>query len=673
MSSDLWRWADPHGQQRKVRLDELRASLAAGLIAPNAPVWRDGFVAWQPANEVAELTSASASGANGVILNIPPPPLAMVAVQQEYEAKSGSIAPLPVAEPADVEPPPPPPYVPLPVKSPSLPPSSQMKTQVGGSAHVPVPASTRLGPSLPTSIGLPRQDAVKRSVPPPAPPAKPSRMVEELSDSALEETTTPDLPPAVPAPSNGAAPTADGFPAPTTPVLREDVPSLFDGEVPGLQRRSVLKLLRDDIDEIRAGRPPQNKLLIAVVGVVGLSLVIMTIAAVASIGSDTPRKTAATTGSASAVASMPPPSTTAPSPSLATMTTATAASAATSAAVEEPKSTARECTAAGDARTIAPRATIGSGLEAHALGNALALGFASSPRDAVATSLDPGSLVPMATVRTRPNGGDARRVTPMLVGGKLTAIPDVERKGDRLVGRRIVGAGSLIDVGQAESAIVWAPHGRDSFAKLFGLDSDAPIEALRAIPLEGRKGIALAFRRGNVIHVGAAKGDSVLEPEGELAKITGLGSKVGDPAIAVSGDVVLVAWADRATPQDDWQVRWTRMKIGSAAAEAQTFAIPDGGPGGNAMSPSVASLGGGRFLLAWTEGPVSGHQVRAIAAGADGTPAGSAVSISAAGVNAGQPAAVVAADGRGAVAFLVVKGKALEVHATPISCPGAPR
>jgi len=28
MEDDVWRWADPGGQQRRVRLDELRAALA---------------------------------------------------------------------------------------------------------------------------------------------------------------------------------------------------------------------------------------------------------------------------------------------------------------------------------------------------------------------------------------------------------------------------------------------------------------------------------------------------------------------------------------------------------------------------------------------------------------------------------------------------------------------
>ena len=153
MNTDLWRWADPDGQQRKVRFDELRAALAAGVIAPNTPVWRSGWAAWQPAHEVPELTSASVGGANGVVLNIPPPPLAMLAVQQEYEAAAGALAPAAPKAPAEDEPPPPPRYVPVPTKTPSIHPSSgQLKTQIGGSAHVPVAPGSSPG-GVPAAAG----------------------------------------------------------------------------------------------------------------------------------------------------------------------------------------------------------------------------------------------------------------------------------------------------------------------------------------------------------------------------------------------------------------------------------------------------------------------------------------------------------------------------------------
>src|SRR5260221_6330750 len=88
MNDDLWRWADPNGQQRSVRLDELRASISSGLIAPNAPVWKPGATNWEPAHDVPELSTSAVASANGVVPNIPPPPLAVVAVQHEFEANA---------------------------------------------------------------------------------------------------------------------------------------------------------------------------------------------------------------------------------------------------------------------------------------------------------------------------------------------------------------------------------------------------------------------------------------------------------------------------------------------------------------------------------------------------------------------------------------------------------
>lgn len=666
MSNDLWRWADPDGQQRRVRLDELRAALAGGHLAPNTPVWRAGWQGWRPAHDVPELTSASVGGANGVVLNIPPPPLAMVAVQQEYEAASGSLAPGPATAAAEQEPPPPPAYVPAQTKSPPLHPSSgQLKTQVAGSAHVPaapaastagaVPAAAapRLGPSLPTQLGIAPPPAPLAAAPPP-PAAPGAGSVEELSASMLvESNSTSDL--AAPEPGAG------GLPPPTDPTVNGSAD--VDAGVAGLPRRPGLSLILDDIAEIRRGRPPKNKLLVGVLGVVALSVLILLVAGIVAVASG-PSSGAQTAASASASAAPPaPPSETAE----ATSTPAPAPipppppPAATGAALGD-------CSAAGDARTIAPRAVIASGIEARALGDELALGFAASARDAVAMSLDPSSLAAVTTVHAKPAGGDARRVTPMLAGGKLVAVPDVDRKGDRLGSRRVVAASTLVDVGVADGDVVWAPHGKDSFAKLFSVEGEGAIEALRAVALADRDGIALTFRRGNAVHLGVAKGGSVLEPEGELSRIEGLG-QVGSPALAASGDAVIAAWADRSGADEDWAVRWTKITVGRSTDEATPFTIPDGGLGGQAMSPSLASLGGGRFLLAWTEGPVSNHQVRAITIGADGSPSGAPISVSAPGINAGQPAAAVGPDGRGTIAFLAARGKSLEVHAAPITCP----
>lgn len=695
MGNDLWRWADPDGQQRRVRLDELRAALAGGLIAPNTPVWRSGWSVWQSAHEVPELTSSALSAANGVVPNIPPPPLAMLAHQHEFESKAGgSFAPPAMPEEGDSgeEPPPPPHYVPLPVKANSIPPaapSSGRSLASGGAGGGPVA-------SLPTTIGLPAppemialaaaNKAQALAAQPPAVisnggPAK-DPMVEELSGSMLLDDSNPAMPAAgLFAPPSPAANQRPGsLPPPTDPIIREEQenrPSMSDELYGGAglpPRRPGLSLILDDFKEIKAGRPPKNKLLVGVVAVVAVSVLISLLALVVSLfrGKPSELPVASTSGSSSA-------GTTAAtsSASSASTTTASAAETAaptpptpTAAATNETKPAAAEpalgdCTMAGEAHVVSPRAFVQSGVEAVSVPGAIALGYAVDPRNGIAVTVDPASIGITTTVKGRALGGDAKRMSPVLEKGKLTLVPGVDKKGDKLQGRRVVGTSPALDLGVAEGSLVWAPHDQNSYAKLFPLDGDGPVEAIRAVPLPS-KGIALAFRRGNAIYVGAAKGDAVLTAEGALSRIPGLG-QVGSPSITTSGDGIIVAWSDRATAQDPWQVRWTKLTVGGAPDAPKQLALPEGGLGTQAMSPSVAGLGAGRFVVAWSEGTPT-HQVRAITLKADGSASGAPMALSAAGVNAGQPQVAVGADGRGVVAFLASKGKAYELHATPIAC-----
>jgi hypothetical protein len=130
----------------------------------------------------------------------------------------------------------------------------------------------------------------------------------------------------------------------------------------------------------------------------------------------------------------------------------------------------------------------------------------------------------------------------------------------------------------------------------------------------------------------------------------------------------MVVWADRPSADSPWSIRYAVFRPGDENATGHPFAIPTGGLGDNAMSPGVTGLGGGRFLVVWTEGPKSSHQVRA-AVFNDGA-VSDAFTVSADGVNAGQGQAVVLSDGRGVVAFLAssTTGKGFEVTATPIEC-----
>ncbi|HKQ67946.1 MAG TPA: DUF4339 domain-containing protein, partial [Polyangiaceae bacterium] len=107
-NGDKWRWADPQGVQRLVHSDELRAALASGALPPYTLVWRDGMKEWQPAYQVAELATVAISAQQGVIPNIPPPPLAIVAVQAEFERRVTTDAKESAAPKKEAEPPPPP-------------------------------------------------------------------------------------------------------------------------------------------------------------------------------------------------------------------------------------------------------------------------------------------------------------------------------------------------------------------------------------------------------------------------------------------------------------------------------------------------------------------------------------------------------------------------------------
>jgi len=110
-SGEKWRWADPQGIQRVLHSDELRSALASGALPPYTLVWREGMSEWQPAYLVAELATMAISAQTGVIPNIPPPPLAMVAVQAEFEKRKHSFDEPAKAEKnkkQEAEPPPPP-------------------------------------------------------------------------------------------------------------------------------------------------------------------------------------------------------------------------------------------------------------------------------------------------------------------------------------------------------------------------------------------------------------------------------------------------------------------------------------------------------------------------------------------------------------------------------------
>jgi len=324
------------------------------------------------------------------------------------------------------------------------------------------------------------------------------------------------------------------------------------------------------------------------------------------------------------------------------------------------------CTLAGASHVVASGAIVGPGVEATRFGDGLALGFAPSDHAAVAVKLDPGALAVTGTAKAR-SVDAVRRVTPIAkANGALSLVVDIDKKRDRLQGRRTVLADPPVQLGASDEHLAWSHVGGPPVGKLWPLDG--PVEALRGASQEDERTLALAFRRGGAVWVGAATAGAELALKGDLFRLEGLGTAVGSPAVAVSSGVVLCTWADRPSSDEPWRLRWARFAAGEAPGAPSAFTPPPGGKGVQAMSPGLSALPGGRFLLVWTEGPASGHAVRALTLASDGSPIGTALAVSNEGVNAGQGQAAVTAGGQGVVAFLESSGKGFEVAATPITC-----
>jgi hypothetical protein len=356
---------------------------------------------------------------------------------------------------------------------------------------------------------------------------------------------------------------------------------------------------------------------------------------------------------------------------------ATSANAAPAPAIpgvsNEVPAPAAACALAGAAHVVAPRAIVQSGVEVQQVGSRIALGFATAAREGIAVAVDPATLAATQTVRVKA-GDTIRRVVPIAAGKGLGASADVDRHHDHLLGRRTISGEPAFDLGLDGAELAWAPHQKDRTTALWPLEGAGAVEALRATPLEidRKEGYAIAFRRGASIYAGAVTGDRALTAKGPLVKVAGLGGQVGSPSVAASGGAILVAWADRASGNEPWSIRWMRFAPGDGSADTKVYVPAERGLGGHAMAPAIVAAGKGRFLLVWTEGPVSNHQVRAQTLTAAGAPIGAPMTISAEGVNAGQAQVVVTPEGRGVVAYLAASGaggKLYEVLATPVVCP----
>jgi hypothetical protein len=538
----------------------------------------------------------------------------------------------------------------------------------------PRPEGPHAGPAEPSESapaegsapeGLELDDPT-RIVPPP-----PQHMYEALKGYEAE---APAAAPAAPSP----APVEPAQPVHSTAPVQGDVEVTSLPPSPWVAAtetaRRVLQQWRSSLGGLTRTREPRRWLFLAAIALGGLvvgTLIALIVSLTrkgtddASQANEANGKKALAEGSSAPAAMAPQAPQAAPGAPI--VTTATPAAAP---APVEPVFSTTACVVAGAPRIVAPSAIVGAGIEVRAVGDDMALGFAPNEHQATALRLNAASLA--STSKVDAQSADAiRRVVPLAsADGSLSIAEDADRDGDAVHGRRTVPLDPPLEIGSAAGNLVWARPNGPAAGTLWPLDGDGTVEALRGSTDPAQNGpiTAIAFRHAGAIWLGTASGRETLAPVGPLTRAAGSSSAVGSPAIAVSGGAVLAAWADRVATMDPWRLRWVSFKAGEAPSEPGTFTPPAGGKGEQAMSPGIAAVAGGRFLLVWTEGPATRHDVRALTLSHEGQPLGKPLLISSKNVNAGQGQAAVNAAGRGAVAFLESAEGGFQVVATPVKC-----
>ncbi len=329
------------------------------------------------------------------------------------------------------------------------------------------------------------------------------------------------------------------------------------------------------------------------------------------------------------------------------------------------------CVLAGAPHTVTPRALLRAGVETTSNAERIALGVALGDREGFVVSLDPSTFVASASAKARADD-PIRHVVPVL-GAAADVRPFFETaprhpKSTTLQAAFPVAADPPFVVGFMGGAVVWAPSSASAATPLWPAVGDGTVDAMRVIPLMNHAGFALAFRQGSSIFLGGLHEDKT--PNGELVRVAGLGPQIGAPTLAAAPDHALVAWADRAGPSVPWAIRWVPWRPGTELPAPTPFPVPTGGGAAFAMSPALTSISGGRLVMAWTEGVGARHDVRTQAFDSSDHPIGTALTVSAEGVNAGQGVPALTEDGRGAIVFLASpSGPSASVVAVPIVCP----
>jgi hypothetical protein len=342
--------------------------------------------------------------------------------------------------------------------------------------------------------------------------------------------------------------------------------------------------------------------------------------------------------------------------------------AAPATTVAAPARAPGSCALNGAPRVLARRALVRGGVEGTTFDDRIAFAALTSTKSGAAIELDARTLAVKGNAKVVASNA-ILHVVPELDGD---APLDVEVDTTAL--RTLPDAEGESAFGARDGFAVWGPRDGDGMVRLWKLPWPAVVEAPRVASLGTSGERLVVFRRTGAIWIGSFRGGQTTSEVERLSTA----AYAGTPSLDARGDEAVVAWAERG-PSGPWGIRWARWAPrtrneakNESGGETHALALPPGGPGDRAMAPSVAALGEGRFLLAWTEAGHGKNQVRAQVIDAQDHPSGEPILVSAPDAVAGQEAIALTDSGAGAIAYLVARRGSFELRASPIDCLPAP-
>jgi hypothetical protein len=629
-----WRWVDIDGKESAVPFDELSRLFSSESLPPFTLVWRPGWTTWVAAANVAELVSAVGIERSGPPSPVRPDPALVSPPAPPLERYRGvtqkTLLGLVRTKPQPTVPPPPPPRPKL-----RLPDGAKASRPDLPAVPPPIvsmpPAPIHVRDVLPTLAGedFPTRSQTLRpagALPPP-PRTYPQQKLPEFEEleqevDAEEALTAIDPDELTPVPPRGATRSAP----PPMPV-QTGAPPLAKAE-PASPVTSVLPA---------KGRVSRRAVTIAT----ALSVLIPG-AALLLAAFYLKRPKAPEAEEPARVVTLPPQTATAPV----------------------------GCTLAAPARRLEEAAyasvplLTAKGTDGKAL-----VGFAATKERAVGLAIDPTTLEVTQAFDQTVSDSTTLGVVPLVHGDPVAFAVD---RGDKAFAfSRTVDAAQRFSLGVTQ----------DGFARRVGADvtqvwpgkSDNPTITTPRVSDVNGIGHAVAFRHGGQegkVLVGWLEDDG--SKRSELKAVGADMAVVGTPSVASNEHTTLVSFAAKKTPEEAFHAELSTAENGALPEHAIAFVVPEGGPGGEVISPSAEGLSQGRFLLQWTEGSAGNRAVRvqvlSVTAERTLVPVGDAITLSNRDQNAGQGALWV--DGEHALALYLVKNEAShELWGAALRCP----